>query len=139
MTRIIGFAIIIFALYSAYNEFFSNASNQDTGPSIPAEYETAIYKARSDIEAIYSGISRDAKRNQYSGKDPYPKTLTKDANHLFGNVLITPIYPSKKGWQWQGQHNYTYTYAPDKSVSFRYSPADGELYCVSDYEICQFF
>ncbi len=139
MLRIIGFAVVIFAAYSAYHEFFATSKDYETGPSIQPEYEAAIYKARSDLEAIYSGISRDVKRNKYSGKDPYPKTLTNDADHLFGNVLITPIYPSKKGWQWQGQNHYTYTYGPGKSVSFEYSPRDGKLYCRSDYEICQFF
>ncbi len=137
--RLILFAIVIFAAYSAYNQFIAKPEESTLGPSIEPEYETAIYQARSQLEAIRSGISRDAKRNSFSGRAPYPDHLTKDSEHLFDNVLITPILPNKNGWQQSSPHTYTYTYGPGQVAEFTYNPQSGEFPCVSDYTVCQFF
>lgn len=137
--RFIALAIVIFAAYSAYNEFFSKPKEFAIGPYIEPELQEAVYKVRSDIDAIRSGISRDAKRNSFSGKAPYPELLTKDPSHLFDNVLITPILPSTQGWQKKTQNSYSYTYAPGKSVDFKYNSANGEFECISDYDTCELF
>lgn len=136
--RFIIIAIVLFAGYSAYNEFFAKKKSEPTY-SIPVEYEESVYQAKANIEAIRSGISRDSKRNTFSGKDPFPTYLTEGSDHLFNNVLITPINPSKNGWQQKSPHTYTYTYASNKMVEFSYSPENGEFICMSSYDVCQLF
>ncbi len=137
--RFVVLAIVIFAAYSAYNQFFSKPKEFNTGPYIAPELQEAVYKARSTIDAVRAGISRDAKRNSFSGKAPYPEYLTKDPGHLFDNVLISPVLPTSQGWQMRAHNSYTYTYGPGQSADFEYDPQNGEFSCISSYEVCQLF
>lgn len=136
--RLVILAILIFAAYSAYNQFFAKHKEVNEEAYLSPELQDAVYKGRADIDAIRSGISRDHKRNALSGKAPYPVTLTKESTHLFGNVLITPIMPGS-GWEQTASNSYTYTFGPGQSADFEYNPQNGEFGCVNSYEVCRFF